>query len=58
MSGISDVIVKRGQEVSTEVITETGTDTDQQETQLEQSPQHAERSDSYTQIEEEKDCTL
>lgn len=56
--GNGEAPVKREQEVSTEVTTESGTDTDLQETQPEQSSQHAERSESNTQSMEEKDYTL
>lgn len=56
--GISEVFVRREQEVSTEVTTESGTETDLQETQPGQSSQHAERSESNTHTEEEKDYTL
>ncbi|XP_053091153.1 WD repeat-containing protein 49 isoform X2 [Pangasianodon hypophthalmus] len=58
LAEISEAFVKREQEVSTEVTTESGTETDLQETQPVQSSQHAERSESNTETEEEKDYTL
>lgn len=58
LAGITEVFLKREQELSTEVTTESGTETDLQETQPEQSSsQYAERSQSNTQI-EEKDYTM
>ncbi|XP_027023856.2 WD repeat-containing protein 49 isoform X1 [Tachysurus fulvidraco] len=58
LAGISEAFVKKEQEVSTEVTKMSGTETALQETQPEQSSQHAERSESNTQSEEEKEYTL
>lgn len=58
LAGISETFVKREQEVSTEVTTESGAETDLQETQPDQSSQHTGRSESSTQTVEEKDYTL
>ncbi|KAK3570238.1 hypothetical protein QTP86_017141, partial [Hemibagrus guttatus] len=58
LAGISEVFVKKDQEVSTEVATESDSETDLQETQPEQNSQHAERSESNVQTEEEKEYTL
>ncbi|KAF7699228.1 hypothetical protein HF521_003970 [Silurus meridionalis] len=56
--GLSEVFVKREQKVSTKVTTESGTEAELQDTQPEQSSQHAERSECNTQTGEEKDYTL
>ncbi|GAA6093430.1 WD repeat-containing protein 49 isoform X1 [Tachysurus ichikawai] len=58
LAGISEAFVKKEQEVSKEVSKVSGTETALQETQPEQSFQHAERSESNTPSEEEKEYTL
>ncbi|MCJ8733487.1 hypothetical protein PDJAM_G00224060 [Pangasius djambal] len=58
LAEISEAFVRREQQVSTEVTTESGTETDLQEIQPVQSSQHAERSESNTATEEEQDYTL